>query len=239
MLATLKVTLLVAGTSHIGPMQIVDAELAERNRAISTGFRLPPRHFDLATGQVGHHRTETSLSLATFVTDVDPGPTTTFEKAIRPDPGDQPSIMKQFAAQAIVTYYTEWEEYYRVQLAKALDCDPGDIKSDYFRDLGKMRQDYVHNRGICRNSANNRILKWFSKGQLMVPKPGDYVQLLTAFPADELKVKSAPAIQERQPLKARVKPDVAQSFDHAADRLGITKDEALEQAVKAWLSDRG
>ena len=73
--------------------------------------------------------------------------------------------MKQFAAQWVVTVYTEWEEYYRGALAKALGCEKEDIRSDYFADLGRMRQDYVHKaRGICKNSARNKVLKWFNKG---------------------------------------------------------------------------
>ena len=43
--------------------------------------------------------------------------------------------MKQFAAQAIVDFYTDWEEYYRSELARAHECDPDDFQIDYFGDL--------------------------------------------------------------------------------------------------------
>ena len=43
--------------------------------------------------------------------------------------------MKQFAAQAIVSYYTEWEDHYRHELARAHGCTIYDLQINYFGDL--------------------------------------------------------------------------------------------------------
>jgi len=43
----LKVNLLVAATSHLGPMKVIDDEIAKQTEAARTGFRLPPEAFRL------------------------------------------------------------------------------------------------------------------------------------------------------------------------------------------------
>ena len=109
--------------------------------------------------------------------------------------------MKQFAAQVIVDFYTDWEEHYRVQLATAHHCEKYDFQINYFGDLGKLRHDYVHNRGICSNSAHCDTLKWFSTGDLMIPTSANYVQLLTEFPADELRHRPSRVETGRAPVR--------------------------------------
>jgi len=41
-----------------------------------------------------------------------------------------PSVMKQFAAQAIVDFYTDWEEHYRRELARTHHCSKYDFQID-------------------------------------------------------------------------------------------------------------
>jgi hypothetical protein len=234
----LKVALLVAGTSHVGPMKVIDEEIAEQTKAVRTGFRLPPRHFDFATNTVVHVPTKTSISLAVFAASVDTAIATTWAEALQPDPADQPSIMKQFAAQLIVTFYTEWEEYYRPALAAALDCDAEAIRLDYFGDVRNTRQDYVHNRGVCKNSARNKVLKWFAKDQAMIPTPENYIELLTEFPAAELKVKPPPFTRDRKRVEANAKATIVEEFEKVAAASDLSKDAALDQALSDWIAAR-
>jgi hypothetical protein len=95
--------------------------------------------------------------MAVFLAMVEPGMATIHE-ALRPtDEKDQPPIMKQFCGAV--------------------------GRSDYFAELGRMRQYYVHKaRGICKNSARNRVLKWFNKGDNLIPTHANHQQLLTDFP---------------------------------------------------------
>jgi hypothetical protein len=235
----LKVALLVAGTSHLGPMKVIDDEIAKQTEAARTGLRLPPRHFDFATNQVVHVSTGTSISLAAFAASVDIAIATTWAEAMQPDPSDQPSIMKQFATQLIVTFHTEWDEYYRPALAKALGCDREEIRSEYFADINRMRQDYVHKmRGIARNSAKNKVLEWYSKGDNMIPTPANYVQLLTDFPATELLTPKPipPEQRQRKPINANADPTLVRQFEEAADRLGVNKNMALDQMITEFLA---
>ena len=92
---------------------------------------------------MGPSPSKTTLALSVFLTMVEPG-MATFAEALRQPVEDQPEIMKRFAAQWVVHVYTEWEEHYRPALAAALGCDIEAVRSDYFADLERMRQDYVH-----------------------------------------------------------------------------------------------
>ena len=147
--------------------------------------------------------------------------------------------MKQFVTQLIVTFHTEWDEYYRPALAKALGCDRNKIQSEYFADISRMRHDYVHKmRGIARNSAKNKLLKWYSRGDNMIPSAANYVQLLTDFPAAELLTPTpiTPEQRQRKPINANADPKLVRQFEETADRLGMNKDTALDQMITEFLA---
>lgn len=238
-----KVSILAARVSHHGAVQIADDERRERDDAINNAVDRPPQFLDLATMAHVQRPSKTTISMALLLAKVDPAAIVGWREVIslremllNSQGGEKPEILKQFAAQWVVHVHTEWEERYRRELASALDCDPADIRSAYFGDLSRMRQDYVHNRGICRNSARNKLLKWFCKGQNMIPDDANYRQLLTAFPSGQLKIKLPPLAVQRQPVKANADPELARRFLAVADELQITKDAAIDQALKAWLS---
>ena len=236
MYLTLKISLLVAGTSHLGSIRVIDEELAERNSAIAKGLARPVRYYDFATQKVIDAPSDTALSLAAFAAIVDPGPASTWEEGLKPDPADQPPVMKLFAAQVIVNYYTEWEEYYRRELAQAHECSVYDFQINYFGDLGRMRHDYVHRRGFCGNSDSEycEMLKWFSKGDIMIPTPTNYLQLLTEFPADELRRKPVAVTTGRDQIKGSASIPILREFDDVAGTERKKRGAALDEALSEW-----
>jgi hypothetical protein len=238
-----KVSVLAARVSHRGAVQIADDERRERDDAINNAIDRPPQFLDLATMEVVQRPSKTTLSMALLLSKVDPAAIvgcreviTLREMLLNSPAGEKPEILKQFAAQWVVHVHTEWEEHYRRELASVLGCDPADIRSAYFSDLNRMRQDYVHHRGICRNSAGNKLLKWFCKGENMIPDDANYRQLLTAFPSEGLRIKPSPVALQRQPLKANADPELARQFLAAAGDLQMTKDAALDQALTEWIA---
>jgi hypothetical protein len=235
----LKVTVLVARVSPQGSTKIIDDELQARFDAINKNEARGAKYFDLHTFQAVEQPSKTTISLQVVMSMIDPG-IATFQEWMRSSTEENyPPIMKQFAAQWVVNFYTEWDEHFRGALATAFGCEPADVRSDYFADLGKMRHDYVHNRGICRNSAKNKVLKWYSKGDMMIPKHADYLQLLEAFPAEELRtMKPVPVTVQRQPVKANADPELTRQFLVAAENLGVTKDAAIDQALAEWIASR-
>jgi hypothetical protein len=235
----LKVTVLLARTGLRGAIEIADKERGERGRAINNAQSRAARFIDLHTMQWVERPSKTTLSLAVFLAMVQPPIATPGEwlKSM-PDEADQPEVMKPFAAQWVVHLYTEWEEYYRDALAEALGCDREAIQSDYFADLKRMRQDYVHKmRGIARNSAKNKVLKWYRQGDNMIPTHANYLQLLTEFPAEDLLTPKPIPPAQRKPINANANPDLVRQFEETADRLGLNnKDQALDQMLTEWVA---
>jgi hypothetical protein len=231
----LKVTVLVARVSHQGSTKIIDDELQARFEAINKNEARGAKYLDLHTFQAVEQPSKTTISLQVVLSMIDPG-IATLEERMQPFPEETyPPIMKQFAAQWVVNVYTDWEEHFRGELATALGCDKTAVRSDYFADLGRMRQDYVHNRGIARNSARNKVLKWFNRGDTMIPLHANYKQLLTDFPAQELLAPRPVPAAQRQPVKANADPHLVHQFADIADWLSVSKDAALDQALAEWI----
>jgi hypothetical protein len=222
---SLKTSLLISGTGVFGSMKVIAEELARRYATFADTFTLPLRFYDFESKSMVDHPSSTTLSLAAIKAIIDP---------VREAQLSQPPGMKQFAAQVIVDFYTDWEEHYRVELARAHQCDKYDFQINYFGDLGKLRHDYVHNRGICSNSAHCDVLKWFSTGDLMIPTPANYVQLLTEFPGDELRRRPSRVETGRAQVSGRADIPTLREFERVARGVHGSVGPALDEALAEW-----
>ena len=224
---SLKTSLLLSSTAVVGSWTVIAAENARRYLSFASPIPLPLRFYDFESKGMVDHPSPTTLSLAAIKAIIDP---------VRDDAAQlpQPPGMKQFAAQVIVDFYTDWEEHYRVELARAHQCDKYDFQINYFGDLGKLRHDYVHNRGMCSNSAHCDTLTWFSNGDLMIPTPANYVQLLTEFPANELRRRPSRVETGRAPVKGSASIPVLREFEKVARDLHGSVGPALNEALAVW-----
>jgi hypothetical protein len=224
---SLKTSLLLSGTATLGSMKVLTEELARRYVSFLTPITVPLRFYDFASKSMVDHPSPTTLSLAAINAIIDP---------VREDNASlpQPPGMKQYAAQLIVEFYTDWEEYYRVELAKAHQCSKYDFQINYFGDLGKLRHDYVHNRGVCSNSAHCDTLTWFSTGDLMIPTPANYLQILTEFPGDELRRRPSRVETGRAPVRGSASVPVLREFERVARDLHGSVGPALDEALAEW-----
>ena len=182
----------------------------------------------------------TTLGYAALMAKADPGLLTPEEYVRGDNQADKAPILKRFAGQWIISFYTEWEDLFRKQLAAIYGCSVDDIKSQFFQELGRMRNDFGHGRGICKKSASNKLFKWFSKGDLMIPSHANYKQLLDEFENACTELAVAPATHEtapqRQPVRAKVTPELNAEFDRAvASVVGLNADEALTDALRSWI----
>jgi len=224
---SLKTSLLLASTAVLGSWKVIATEIARRYLSFAASIALPLRFYDFESKGMVDRPSPTTLSLAAIKAIIDP---------VRDDEAQlsQPPGMKQFAAQVIVDFYTDWEEHYRVELARAHQCDKYDFQINYFGDLGKLRHDYVHNRGICSNSAHCDTLKWFGAGDLMIPTPANYVQLLTEFPADGLRRRPSRVDTGRAPVKGTASIPILREFERVARDLHGSVGPALDKALAEW-----
>ena len=113
---------------------------------------------------------------------------------------------------------------------------PPTFRIDYFGDLGKMRHDYVHNRGVCSNSAHCELLNWFSKGDLMIPTPENYLQLLTEFPAADLATKPSPVNTGRASVQGSASIPTLREFEKIARAQYPNLGPALDEALAEWVA---
>ena len=85
--------------------------------------------------------------------------------------------------QCVVTAYTYWEEYLRVEIGKALGVLPLDatstdenrkilnehVKSDFWGDLRYLRNSIVHSNGIATSDmVRCKLIKWFKPGEQII-----------------------------------------------------------------------
>lgn len=233
LLSSLRTTLLVSCMGKQGSTAVLAEEYIRHIRSFSGSTPAPVRFYDVATNTFVDSQSQTTLNLAGFkyFANRDAPPV---DSRVESLPEYPPAVAKQFAAQAIVSFYTDWEEHYRSELAVAHGCSPYDFQIDYFGDINRMRQDYVHNRGVCSGSAYCKQLKWFAQGDLMVPTPEDYVELLAAFPADALRKKPQRRTggTERVPIRADI--SVIRAFEKLAAEVRETKSVALNEALSDW-----
>ncbi len=105
------------------------------------------------------------------------------------------------------------------------------------RDLGFMRNDYAHNRGIASSKQKRcRRLKWFAPGQRMQPLQRHYRELFEEFEEGARGTRRGTgAVQDEQrTLNGNVPQELVDSFNAVAAELGVGNDEALAAAVAAW-----
>ncbi|WP_194816945.1 hypothetical protein [Nocardia sp. XZ_19_385] len=238
-----KLAVLSARVGHQGIMGLIDQRLEESNRAAGSGAARGPKYLDLQSLRATETSSCRTLSYSEMSAMADPGVATAEQWIRGPDESDQSSILKYFAAQWVTYMVTQWEELYRDQLAQAHGCEKNDIRSELFADLNRVRQDYVHNRGKAsrRNAAKNTRLKWFRRGDQMVPKHADYDQLFEELAREVELLAVAPTPTEkpnRSKVNAQVPVELIQRFEQAASDSGLTAGGALEAALLSWIESR-
>jgi hypothetical protein len=172
----------------------------------------------------------------------DPG-VMTLEEYLHGDPqAERAPILKYFAAQWVTHTTTLWDEHYRPSLAELHGCEKNHVASELFADLNKMRQDYVHNRGLATaKQAKNKRLRWFEQGDLMIPTSGNYEQLFKELQSELRTLAQTPVPKDkssRTAVKGQVPVDLRSLFEQHAAAAGLGPDAALEEALTRWIEFR-
>lgn len=108
--------------------------------------------------------------------------------------GTPPALFRMSYAQWFTSVFASWDDVYRPRLATAHGSDAegnpwtkDDIRSTFFNDLRMIRNDLVHKKGICYQSADNGLIDWVRRGELIAPTPRQMLSLLDLFPETELR----------------------------------------------------
>jgi hypothetical protein len=148
--------------------------------------------------------------------------------------------------------YAQWfsyafalrEEQFRGRIARYFDqhvhekIRKADVLVDYFGDIRLIRNDFVHNKGICKESANLKILKWgLVRGRSIEISAEQMMSLIDLFPRDELR--NAPPPQpssEMQRVPGKVDPRLLEDVQQRAQEMGLTDNQLLNSALTNWLA---
>ena len=203
---------------------------------------------------VGHHFAVRTLScvdepgpgrvhIQHLVSACDAGMTSFVAGAGQQSVEHHPEIQAVVYAQWFTYAFAIWEEQFRGRLAKYWDSQTeekmrrSDILVDYFGDIRLIRNDVVHNKGICDESANTVVLRWgFVEGQPVEINAEHMISLIDLFPYDELR--TAPTPQRSAGLKGVPGKLDAQLLEGVKDRareLGLSGNELNAAAFTAWL----
>lgn len=237
----LKVLVLAARTGHVGIMQAIDTRWGERLKGASMGQpvdALPP-YVDVQRIEGREHPTDSTVAFPELLAAAHPG-NATFQEFMQQHVVETETVMqRRFAGMWVVTFFTEWEMNYRKRLAVVHDCPERTIKSTLMRDLGYMRNDYAHNRGIgTKKQARCKRLPWFKPGQEMQPMQRHYEQLFAEFEKERAVFVAAPEpiATNRIEFKGHLPQDLVDRFNAAVAKEERGPDEVLENALNDWLT---
>jgi hypothetical protein len=154
-----------------------------------------------------------------------------------------PEIQAVVYAQWFTYAFAIWEEQFRGRLAKYWDSQTdarirrSDMLVDYFGDIRRIRNDFVHNKGICQESANTVVLQWrFVEGQPIEISVEQMISLIDLFPYDVLR--AAPPPQQSAGLKSvpgRLDAQLLEDVKARARELGLSDNELNAAAYSSWL----
>ncbi len=238
MIADLKALVVTARLGHHGVMDLLNEQWGQRTDDVRKGrVSETPKYFDVMTFQGTDDESATTIPFSDLLASVHPGVATVQEFMEQYEVETETETQSQLAGRWVVTFFTEWELNYRRRLAAIHGCPERAVRSTLMRDLGFMRNDYAHNRGIASSKQKRcKRLKWFEPGGRMQPLQRHYQELFEEFEKerDILAAAPAPYVSNSVELKGNVPQELADSFNSVAAEAGVGNDEALAAAVAAW-----
>ncbi|SUA31366.1 Uncharacterised protein [Mycolicibacterium fortuitum] len=140
-----------------------------------------------------------------------------------------------------------WDEQYRGRVAAAHGTAPDgnpwdsrDIRVPLFGDIRRIRNDFIHNKGIVDEASETEVLHWFTDGKVAAIKPEQMMSLLTMFPeADLLTAPTQAGRPSRKPLPWSAEPSLLEQVQQRARQLGMNRKGRKEigaAALELWLT---
>lgn len=140
-----------------------------------------------------------------------------------------------------------WDEQYRGRVAVAHGTapdgdpwEPRDIRVPLFGDIRRIRNDFIHNKGIVDEASETEVLVWFTEGKAAAIRPEQMMSLLTMFPEADLRAVPTRAGQHsRKPLPWSAEPNLIDQVQQRARQLGINRKARKDigaVALELWLA---
>ena len=104
-----------------------------------------------------------------------------------------------------------------------------------------IRNDFVHNKGICKDSAQLKRLEYgLTRRRPIEITPDQMLSLIDLFPRDELRTAPTPSPPgDTVRVPGKVNPHVLEDVQTRAQKLGLNDSQLLETALSEWLAHNG
>ncbi|MFF0495684.1 hypothetical protein ACFYU5_04695 [Nocardia aobensis] len=243
-----RMTLILALTANYALSQTVTRWRDEKNNGRSVG-----NHLDLSTMQFVGNPSAGTIPMANLTSASTGEPLVltpfNFGAAIKEmmSGGTPPPIYRMAYTQWFTTIHAAWEDTYRPRLAAAHGAGPdgklwgkNDIRSEFFNEVRQIRHDIAHKRGICVESADNKIINWLVPGEEIAPTPRQMLDLLDVFPDAELRRPPTKTERTKYPLPYQFESDWIDQVKTHVERLEPAKKKraaVIQNVLDDWMGD--
>ncbi|MDC8980972.1 hypothetical protein PR370_07330 [Mycobacterium marinum] len=139
--------------------------------------------------------------------------------------------------------YSLWEHQFRGRIAAYFDRQSSarirrsDVLHDFFGDIRLIRNDFVHNKGICKESAKLNALDWgLIRGRPIEVTPEQMLSLIDLFPRDALRISPTPQPPgETVRVPGKIDSHLLEDAQRRAQEIGLTDNQLLDAALSSWL----
>jgi hypothetical protein len=241
----LLISLVVTLTSHNVLLQKVD-EWEQPHQRFTQG-NLPTdvgHYFDVKTLTYVNNGGPGRIHMQDLVVAIDAGATLWMAAGGRDTVDNYPEVQAVAYAQWFTYAFALWEEQFRGRVAAYFDqrsderIRRSDVLIDYFGDIRLIRNDFVHNKGICKGSADPKGAAVGSHPQAAnrdLSRADDDPHRFVS--RDELRTAPTPQPPgEMQRVPGKVDPHLLEDVLQRAHEMRLNDNQMLEAAVSGWLA---
>lgn len=156
-----------------------------------------------------------------------------------------PELQSILYAQWFAYMHAIWDEQFRQRIAAFFSTpeqplEKNDVTNDFFGDIRRIRNDFVHRKGIADEATKVSHLDWrFVKGEPLDITTEQMLSLIDLFPREALMIKpTARPRQDRKNVPGSVDAVLVDGFLARVADLKLDKNDALDAAVTLWLDSK-
>jgi hypothetical protein len=156
-----------------------------------------------------------------------------------------PELQSIVYSQWFAYMHAIWDEQFRERIAAFYSTpqqslEKNDVVNDFFGDVRRIRNDFVHRKGIADEAVKVKVLKWgFVKGKALDISTEQMLTLVDLFPRDALMVKPAAfPPQQRKNVPGSLDAVLVDTFLATVAKLNLDKNDAIDDAFTLWLGSK-
>ena len=153
-----------------------------------------------------------------------------------------PELQSILYAQWFAYMHAIWDEQFRERIAAFFSTpeqplEKNDVANDFFGDIRRIRNDFVHRKGIADEAVKAKSLDWgFARGEPLDITTEQMLSLIDLFPRDVLVVKpTARPPQNRKNMPGSMDAVLVDTFLAKVTELALDKNDAIDEAFTLWL----